>query len=149
MSMIWSCLLTMHYFELSVYPDGRVCISILHPPGEDPNGYELASERWTPVHTVGLLLIRHIMFLPLFALTGHSFFCAILLYTVKLNQLTLHCVVRDWVPGCVACVWVTSWLVWVHSGVILLDLFSFFRQWSIGLLPFLIYCAFVTFRLKV
>ena len=55
MSMIWSCLLTMHYFELSVYPDGRVCISILHPPGEDPNGYELASERWTPVHTVGFL----------------------------------------------------------------------------------------------
>ena len=36
----------------AVYPDGRVCISILHPPGEDPNGYELASERWTPVHTV-------------------------------------------------------------------------------------------------
>jgi hypothetical protein len=37
---------------ISVYPDGRVCISILHPPGDDPNGYELASERWTPVHTV-------------------------------------------------------------------------------------------------
>uniref|UniRef100_A0A804QLT6 UBC core domain-containing protein n=1 Tax=Zea mays TaxID=4577 RepID=A0A804QLT6_MAIZE len=36
----------------NVYPDGRVCISILHPPSEDPNGYELASERWTPVHTV-------------------------------------------------------------------------------------------------
>ncbi|MBA0674523.1 hypothetical protein Goari_016115, partial [Gossypium aridum] len=34
------------------YPDGRVCISILHPPGDDPNGYELASERWMPVHTV-------------------------------------------------------------------------------------------------
>lgn len=37
---------------VTVYPDGRVCISILHAPGEDPNGYELASERWTPVHTV-------------------------------------------------------------------------------------------------
>jgi hypothetical protein len=35
-----------------VYPDGRVCISILHAPGDDPNGYELASERWSPVHTV-------------------------------------------------------------------------------------------------
>ncbi|CAM8967080.1 unnamed protein product [Rhodiola kirilowii] len=35
----------------NVYPDGKVCISILHPPGDDPNGYELASERWTPVHT--------------------------------------------------------------------------------------------------
>ncbi|KAE9445221.1 hypothetical protein C3L33_22881, partial [Rhododendron williamsianum] len=31
--------------QLKVYPDGKVCISILHPPGEDPNGYELASER--------------------------------------------------------------------------------------------------------
>lgn len=42
--------------QFLVYPDGRVCISILHPPGEDPNGYELASERWTPVHTVGSFL---------------------------------------------------------------------------------------------
>jgi len=38
--------------EITVYSDGRVCISILHPPGDDPNGYELASERWSPVHTV-------------------------------------------------------------------------------------------------
>lgn len=37
---------------LIVYPDGKVCISILHPPGDDPNGYELATERWSPVHTV-------------------------------------------------------------------------------------------------
>lgn len=37
---------------LTVYPDGKVCISILHPPGDDPNGYELAIERWSPVHTV-------------------------------------------------------------------------------------------------
>nr|GEY79003.1 ubiquitin-conjugating enzyme E2 7 [Tanacetum cinerariifolium] len=28
-----------------------VCISILHPPGEDPNGYETVMERWNPVHT--------------------------------------------------------------------------------------------------
>lgn len=36
----------------SVYPDGRVCISILHSPGDDPNGYEQANERWSPVQTV-------------------------------------------------------------------------------------------------
>ncbi len=30
----------------NVYPDGRVCISILHPPGDDKYGYEDASERW-------------------------------------------------------------------------------------------------------
>lgn len=40
------------YIYTAVYSDGRVCISILHPPGDDPSGYELASERWTPVHTV-------------------------------------------------------------------------------------------------
>ncbi|CAL9100166.1 unnamed protein product [Musa acuminata var. zebrina] len=41
---------TSEMWHPNVYSDGRVCISILHPPGDDPNGYELASERWTPVH---------------------------------------------------------------------------------------------------
>jgi len=36
----------------AVYDDGRVCISILHQPGDDPHGYETAAERWSPVHTV-------------------------------------------------------------------------------------------------
>lgn len=36
----------------AVFPDGRVCISILHPPGDDQYGYEQASERWSPVHGV-------------------------------------------------------------------------------------------------
>ena len=35
-----------------MYKDGRVCISILHSAGDDPHGYERASERWSPVHTV-------------------------------------------------------------------------------------------------
>ena len=35
-----------------MYDDGRVCISILHQPGDDPHGYETAAERWSPVHTV-------------------------------------------------------------------------------------------------
>ena len=30
----------------------KVCISILHDPGDDQYGYEKASERWLPVHTV-------------------------------------------------------------------------------------------------
>ncbi|KAK9186867.1 hypothetical protein WN944_018256 [Citrus x changshan-huyou] len=42
---------TSEMWHPNVYPDGKVCISILHPPGDDPNGYELATERWTPVHT--------------------------------------------------------------------------------------------------
>lgn len=48
--------------QISVYPDGRVCISILHAPGDDPNGYELASERWTPVHTVNFFSVEDFIF---------------------------------------------------------------------------------------
>lgn len=36
----------------AVFPDGRVCISILHHPGDDPHGYETAAERWSPVQSV-------------------------------------------------------------------------------------------------
>uniref|UniRef100_A0A7S3EGZ2 UBC core domain-containing protein n=1 Tax=Rhodosorus marinus TaxID=101924 RepID=A0A7S3EGZ2_9RHOD len=40
----------------NIYKDGKVCISILHPAGDDPNAYEMASERWLPVHTVESIL---------------------------------------------------------------------------------------------
>lgn len=40
-----------------VYANGEVCISILHPPGEDPNHYEQASERWSPIQSVEKILI--------------------------------------------------------------------------------------------
>ncbi|KAF3919016.1 hypothetical protein ABW21_db0200279 [Orbilia brochopaga] len=41
----------------NIYPDGTVCISILHPPGEDPNMYEHASERWSPIQSVEKVLL--------------------------------------------------------------------------------------------
>ncbi|KAF9137513.1 Ubiquitin-conjugating enzyme E2 15 [Mortierella sp. GBA39] len=50
-------------YHPNVYPTGEVCISILHPPGEDKYGYEQASERWTPVHTVETILISVISML--------------------------------------------------------------------------------------
>ena len=35
----------------NIYPDGRVCISILHAPGPDQFGYEREEERWSyPEH---------------------------------------------------------------------------------------------------
>ncbi len=37
--------------------DGRVCISILHAPGDDPFGYEKSSERWSPVQSVQSVLL--------------------------------------------------------------------------------------------
>ncbi|CAE6534761.1 unnamed protein product [Rhizoctonia solani] len=47
----------------NIYPDGKVCISILHPPGEDQYGFELASERWMPVHGVESILVSVISLL--------------------------------------------------------------------------------------
>jgi ubiquitin-conjugating enzyme E2 G1 len=47
----------------NVYPDGRVCISILHDAGEDPMGYERASERWSPVQTVETIMLSIISML--------------------------------------------------------------------------------------
>ena len=42
----------------NIYPDGTVCISILHPPGEDAmNSQESATERWRPVLGVEQILI--------------------------------------------------------------------------------------------
>jgi hypothetical protein len=39
----------------NVYQNGDVCISILHPPGDDAtNPQESASMRWNPIHTVNL-----------------------------------------------------------------------------------------------
>jgi ubiquitin-conjugating enzyme E2 G1 len=48
----------------NVYPDGRVCISILHPPGEDEfNSQESADERWRPILGVEQILISVISML--------------------------------------------------------------------------------------
>lgn len=47
----------------NVYPDGTVCISILHEPGDDKFGYEHSSERWLPIHTVESILISVISML--------------------------------------------------------------------------------------
>mmetsp|Transcript_30018 Transcript_30018/g.64854 ORF Transcript_30018/g.64854 Transcript_30018/m.64854 type:complete len:167 (+) Transcript_30018:243-743(+) len=42
----------------NIYPDGRVCISILHPPGTDQfNEQESADERWRPILGVHSILI--------------------------------------------------------------------------------------------
>ncbi|KAG8908838.1 Ubiquitin-conjugating enzyme E2 15 [Tulasnella sp. 403] len=47
----------------NIYPDGVVCVSILHAPGEDQWGYEDPSERWLPVHTVESILVSVISLL--------------------------------------------------------------------------------------
>lgn len=47
----------------NVYEDGRLCISILHPPGDDPHSGELASERWSPAQSVTTVLLSVISML--------------------------------------------------------------------------------------
>mmetsp|Transcript_46434 Transcript_46434/g.121877 ORF Transcript_46434/g.121877 Transcript_46434/m.121877 type:complete len:163 (-) Transcript_46434:532-1020(-) len=48
---------TSEMWHPNVHEDGKVCISILHPPGDDQYGYESAEERWRPIHTVESVLI--------------------------------------------------------------------------------------------
>lgn len=44
-------------YHPNIYPDGKLCISILHAPGEDEMSGELASERWSPAQRVESVLI--------------------------------------------------------------------------------------------
>lgn len=54
---------TTDIWHPNVYPDGTVCISILHEPGDDQYGYERAEERWLPVHTVESIMLSVISML--------------------------------------------------------------------------------------
>jgi len=49
--------LSLSFSLYLVYADGRVCISILHAPGDDPMGYESSAERWSPVQSVEKILL--------------------------------------------------------------------------------------------
>jgi len=51
-------------FHPNIYPDGRVCISILHAPGTDRfNEQETADERWRPILGVHNILMSVISML--------------------------------------------------------------------------------------
>jgi len=47
---------TDNIFHPNIYPDGNVCISILHE-GEDIYGYEQINERWNPSHSVNSIIM--------------------------------------------------------------------------------------------
>ncbi|KAL5004879.1 hypothetical protein ScPMuIL_018335 [Solemya velum] len=47
----------------NVYENGDVCISILHPPVDDPQSGELPSERWNPTQNVRTILLSIISLL--------------------------------------------------------------------------------------
>eukprot|EP00045_Choanoeca_perplexa_P017540 m.256364 g.256364 ORF g.256364 m.256364 type:complete len:232 (-) comp17564_c0_seq2:1380-2075(-) len=50
-------------YHPNIYADGRVCISILHPPGEDEMSGERPEERWNPTQTVKTIILSVISLL--------------------------------------------------------------------------------------
>jgi len=50
-------------FHPNIYDNGEVCISILHPPTEDPQSGEHPSERWNPTQNVRTILMSIISLL--------------------------------------------------------------------------------------
>lgn len=44
-------------YHPNVYDNGRLCISILHPPGDDEMSGESAAERWSPVQSAESVLL--------------------------------------------------------------------------------------------
>lgn len=47
----------------NVYENGDLCISILHPPVDDPHSGEMACERWNPTQSVRTILLSVISLL--------------------------------------------------------------------------------------
>jgi len=51
------------FWHPNVYVDGTVCISILHPPIDDPTSGERIEERWSPAQSVETILLSVISLL--------------------------------------------------------------------------------------
>lgn len=82
----------------NIYANGEVCISILHAPGDDPNMYESASERWSPVQSVEKILLSVISMLAEPNVeSGANIECCVGSHLVRPNagQLTMVCVHRN------------------------------------------------------
>lgn len=54
---------TRSLFHPNIYPDGKLCISILHTPGDDEMSGETSGERWSPVQRVESVLLSIISLL--------------------------------------------------------------------------------------
>jgi len=54
---------THELWHPNVFADGKVCISILHPPGDDAMSGEMACERWSPAQNVETILMSTISML--------------------------------------------------------------------------------------
>jgi ubiquitin-conjugating enzyme E2 R len=54
---------TSEFWHPNIHEDGKVCISILHPPGEDEMSGERPEERWLPTQTPETILLSVISLL--------------------------------------------------------------------------------------
>ena len=50
-------------YHPNIYKDGKLCISILHAPGDDEMSGEIAAERWSPIQRVESVLLSIISLL--------------------------------------------------------------------------------------
>lgn len=50
-------------FHPNIYPDGKMCISILEEAGFDPTGYSRSEEKWGPVQNIRTVLLSIIVVL--------------------------------------------------------------------------------------
>lgn len=102
----------LYYLSSNRHPNidknGDVCISILHEPGDDKYGYEQASERWLPVHTVETILIsvrfyKFSKFLGFASLCASNFFPDSVVFFVlvdrKASTVCLGCLYRTKLQG--------------------------------------------------
>lgn len=88
--------------NLKVYANGEVCISILHPPGEDPNMYESSLDRWSPVQSVEKILISVVSMLAgifsLFTLGEKFKFFNFFNYCISFSQSLIARAQLMWTP---------------------------------------------------
>ena len=56
-------LLVLEYENVCAFQNGELCISILHPPVDDPHSGEQACERWNPTQNVRTVLLSVISLL--------------------------------------------------------------------------------------
>ncbi|KAF9424845.1 hypothetical protein HW555_000146, partial [Spodoptera exigua] len=58
-----TCLTRVTEYSFKIFQNGDLCISILHPPVDDPQSGELPCERWNPTQSVRTVLLSVISLL--------------------------------------------------------------------------------------
>jgi len=81
-----SMVMTQPMWHPNIYEDGRLCISILHPPGDDAMSGELASERWNPTQSVTTVLLSVISMLSEPNISSPANVDASVMYRNKLDE---------------------------------------------------------------